>query len=219
MLKIGEMLTLEPKYSAASEKYEAMIVELADGGVYIDYPVNLTTRKTVFLLDGSQLKASCVGKDNNVYMFDTEVQGRRMANIPMIKLFCPEEAEILKIQRRQYVRIEAAADVAIHPEGASSPPFATVTLDISAGGICAAVPHNVSIEGGDQASLWLVLPLKNGEIHYLKAEGRISRVNETKTGLRNASIEFTGLDPADRQYVLRYCFEKQLEMKQKGLAF
>ncbi|MBM7692664.1 c-di-GMP-binding flagellar brake protein YcgR [Peribacillus deserti] len=217
MIKLGDTLTFEPKYSMHPEKYQAMVVEMQDNSLFIDYPVNLATRKTVFLLDGSQLKGSFVGKDNNVYLFDTEVLGRKLSNIPMIQLQCPGNEDYIKIQRRQYVRIEAALDVAVHPLNFDFRPFTAVTLDISAGGLCLALPRGVYIEPSTPIVIWLALDMKSGEIQYLKINSIMIRINETKAGTRNASIQFTGLTASERQYIIRYCFERQLEMKKKGL--
>ena len=40
----------------------------------------------------------------------------------------------MKIQRSQFVRIETAVDVAIHPMNREFEPFTAMTEDISAGG-------------------------------------------------------------------------------------
>ena len=39
-----------------------MIVEIEDGSFYIDYPIDAQTGKVVFLVDGTQLKASYSGR-------------------------------------------------------------------------------------------------------------------------------------------------------------
>ncbi|PLT28315.1 flagellar brake protein [Peribacillus deserti] len=217
MMKIGDTLTFEPKHSLQPEKYQAMVVEIQDNSLFIDYPVNLETRKTVFLLDGSQMKGSFVGKDNNVYLFDTEVIGRKLANIPMIQLQCPTNDDYIKIQRRQFVRIDAALDVAVHPLHFDFEPFIAVTLDISAGGLCLALPRGAFIPPSAPLMVWLALDMKSGEMQYLKIESKLVRINETATGTRHASIQFSGLTSSEKQYILRYCFERQLEMKKKGL--
>ncbi|WP_026694802.1 flagellar brake protein [Peribacillus kribbensis] len=217
MMNIGDTITFEPKHTHKPEKYQAMVVESRDSSFYIDYPVNLKTRKPVFLLDGSQMKGSFVGQDNNVYLFDTQVLGRKMAKIPMIELQSPTEEELIKIQRRQFVRVETAVDAAVHPIDASFSPFSAVTLDLSAGGACVALPRGTRLNPLTRSKIWLSLPMNSGETIYLCAKSEIIRIDENRGGIQKASIKFEGLDHNERQHLIRFCFERQLGMKKKGL--
>ncbi|WML53908.1 PilZ domain-containing protein [Neobacillus sp. PS3-12] len=64
---------------------------------------------------------------------------------------------------------------------------------------------------------WLVLVMQNGEYHYLKLQSRIVRIipfNETRNKI---SIQFTDVSNQERQLLLRFSFERQLEAKKKGL--
>ncbi|WP_338470113.1 flagellar brake protein [Niallia sp. XMNu-256] len=56
MLTIGDTLILEPRDNEHSEKYKCRLVEKSDGIIYIDYPINMKTNQTTFLVDGTQLK-------------------------------------------------------------------------------------------------------------------------------------------------------------------
>ena len=46
----------------------------------------------------------------------------------------PGNQTLIKVQRRQYVRIPTTVDAAIHPLENEFTPFTTITEDISAGG-------------------------------------------------------------------------------------
>ncbi len=154
MINIGETIILEPKNSV-DEKYRCKLVEKNGEQLFIDYPVNMTTGKTVFLLDGTQLKATFVGKDNTIYLFETEVKGRTKQNIPMIVLSFPEEEDLVRIQRRQYVRVDTSVDVAIQPINGEFDPFVTVTSDISAGGAAIILPLKKSLEPETIFNCWV----------------------------------------------------------------
>ncbi|TKH10963.1 hypothetical protein FC678_13390 [Peribacillus simplex] len=52
----------------------------------------------------------------------------------MMQILLPEAETFVKIQRRQYVRLDVSLDTAIHPEHSELPPFRALTEDISAGG-------------------------------------------------------------------------------------
>ncbi|WP_335869741.1 flagellar brake protein [Bacillus sp. 2205SS5-2] len=212
MIKIGASLTLEPVHSDKQETYRCKIVELDDAKIWIDYPIHRETGKTLFLIDGTQLKAKFV-VDEVPYMFDTEVLGRVKKNIPMITLHYPGKEELLKIQRRQFVRVEATIDVAV--EGNEFLQFSTVTDDISAGGCAINLPKGIELVENSDLKLLLVLPMQTGDYHYLSVNAKAIRVLQ-KDQQRLASIQFKELEEASMQFIMRYCFERQLVLRRKG---
>jgi c-di-GMP-binding flagellar brake protein YcgR len=213
MLKIGTILTLEPVQTEKAEKYRCKVVEFKDSKLYIDYPVHTETDRTVFLIDGTQLKVSFVFNETTVYSFETEVTGRKKSNIPMICLYYPGSNELVKVQRRQFVRVDATVDAAVITPNASYP---TITTDLSAGGCAVKVRKNQSYEAGMEVEIILVLPMQTGEYHYLNVPCRVVRVWEKGTN-RIASLEFTELKDLQQQNILRFCFERQLALRNKGL--
>jgi len=218
VLKIGETLILEPKYGLEHEQYRTKIVEYNNQSLFIDYPVNMATNKTVFLVDGAQLKVTYIGVDGSVYIFDTEVLGKIKSKIPMISLRNPEKDEHIKIQRREYVRVESSLDVAVHSKSEEFLPFNTVTEDISAGGTAIFVPKKFPFLPTSIMTVWFAVPLKSGNIHYMNVDCQVSRLIEIEGGTKNlASLKFLKIDKNDRQLLIRYCFEQQLEQRNKGL--
>ncbi len=213
MIKIGTVLNLEPLRTDKVEKYRCKVVEIIENIIYIDYPVNIDTDKTVFLLDGTQLKASFVHNDQSVFLFETEVLGRKMKNIPMIQLGYPGDEHLLKIQRRQFVRVDTALDVVIKKGDHRYP---TLTEDISAGGSAILLKEDMKVEKGDDVSIVLVFPMQTGEYHYLDLDVHIVRIWE-KDKKKLASVEFKELTSNQQQIIMRYCFEKQLDLRKKGL--
>ncbi|PLR83064.1 pilus assembly protein PilZ [Bacillus canaveralius] len=217
MLKIGDVIILEPSYSGDSEKYKCKLVDRSGEDLYIDYPINMNTGKTVFLLDGTQLKASFVAEEGTVYLFDCEVKGRVKQKIPMLKLRYPGKEHLVKIQRRQYVRIETLADVAVHPLNGEFPPFTTISDDISAGGAAILSGTGVSLHEGQHINTWFVLPMQSGEYHYLNLKSKIVRIAATGPNRNRISLQFIDISGQERQMLLRFSFERQLALKKKGL--
>lgn len=217
MLKIGDPLTLELKNRDKVEKYKCKLAERKGTHLYIDYPINIMTSKTAFFIDGTQLKCSFVMKDGTVYSFETEVIGRIKQNIPMMILSYPGDELLMKIQRRQYVRIETSVDVAIHPLEGELKPFVTVTDDISAGGAAIIVPSELNLYNGLMVQAWMVFPMQNGEYHYFCFQAKVVRVIPLDGKRNKVSLEFNGVDSHQRQILLRFCFDRQVAMKKKGL--
>ncbi|MGD6803369.1 flagellar brake protein [Rossellomorea vietnamensis] len=214
MLKIGTTLTLEPIQTDKAEKFRCKAVEFKDSKLYIDYPVHTETERTVFLIDGTQLKVSFVYNENTVFSFQTEVTGRKKSNIPMICLHYPGDGELVKVQRRQFVRVETSVDAAVITPSAS---YTTITTDLSAGGCAVKVHKDHRYEAGMEVEIILVLLMQTGEYHYFNVPGKVVRVWDKGSG-RIASLEFNELKDNQQQDILRFCFERQLSLRNKGLV-
>ena len=210
-------MLLELTYSEKSEKYKCKLVEREGNNLYIDYPIVQETNKTAFLLDGTQLKATFLAEDGTVYLFESEVMGRVKLKIPMIVLSYPGDEHLVKIQRRQFVRVETPVDVAIHPESNEFSPFVSVTDDISAGGAAIIAQTSSSLIANMQILTYFVLAMQNGDNYYLRLKSKVIRVSEPQNGKSLISVQFLEVSPQDRQLLLRFCFDRQLAMKKKGL--
>ncbi|MCL6585913.1 MAG: flagellar brake domain-containing protein [Anoxybacillus sp.] len=217
MLKIGDMIILESRNEKEVHEYRSKVTEIFADRIHIDYPVNKKTGKTVYLINGMQFKASFVGKDECLYLFDTEVTGKVREPIPTVVLSYPGDEKLVRIQRRQYVRVEAAVDIAIHPLNGEFLPFATITTDISAGGAAIVLPEKAStILPGTVVDAWVVLRMKSGDYHYIKVPSKIIRVFPVEgSHVHKASIQFLEMEPKERVLFIRYSFERQLELRKK----
>jgi c-di-GMP-binding flagellar brake protein YcgR len=218
LIQIGDVLTLELKSSEDEEKFRCRLVDIRDNEFYIDYPISLTTNRAAFLLDGTQLKVTFVGNDgSSIYLFESEINGRVKKNIPMLILTYPGKNHLIKIQRRQYVRVETAVDIAIHPLEFEFAPITTITDDLSAGGAAVLIPKEVTIKTDMKILAWLVLIMQNGDYHYMKLQSRIVRIIHFSETRNKVSIQFLDVSNQERQLLLRFSFERQLEAKKKGL--
>ncbi|MDR4888739.1 flagellar brake domain-containing protein [Fredinandcohnia sp. QZ13] len=218
MLKIGDLIYLEPTINPNGEKYRCRVVEKMENRIYIDYPVNNSTGKTVFLLNGTQLKAFIAADSTSAYFFDTTVLGRVKQNIAMIVLSYPGEDSMYKIQRREYVRVETSVDVAVHSLNGEFQPFVSITRDISAGGAAIILPSSKTIIPGLDILTHFVLPSLSEEYHYVTLRSNVIRIVDGKNGERNrASIKFVDISESDRQLLIKFCFERQLLLKKKGI--
>ena len=213
MIKAGTTLQLEPIHNETFDRYRCRVVELSEEGIFIDYPIHTKTEKAVFLIDGTQLKASFTFNEQTVLMFETEVMGRKLSKIPMIHLHYPGDEGLMKVQRRQFVRVDANTDISLKHNGQFYP---TITEDLSAGGCAVVVRKGMDLKSGDRLSTIIVLPMQTGECRYAEIEGKVIRVWE-KEHKQIASIEFVHLTENQRQHILRYCFERQLDLRKKGL--
>ncbi|MFS0672689.1 flagellar brake protein [Ornithinibacillus sp. 179-J 7C1 HS] len=219
-MKIGVFLIIEA-YSLETnsiEKYRCKIIDMNSKYIYVDYPVHLKTKKTSEAFrSGSKMNVEYIGNDQSVYRFKTEVKDRKRGKIPTLALLKPKDDDVERIQRRQYVRVDAAIDAAIHSKENHFAPFTTVTVDISGGGISIILPKGMSIQEEENIYIYLVLPMLSGEYYYLDLSGEIVRIIQNENNANTASVKLVSLSEQDKQTIIRYCFEKQREARQKEL--
>ncbi|MEE1132739.1 MAG: flagellar brake domain-containing protein [Caryophanon sp.] len=210
--KIGTELTLEPVVNERNERYRCKLVENEEHAFYIDYPINVLTRKTAFLIDGTQMKVTLVEGESS-YVFVSEVLGRKNVGIPMIALKQPEPEEIMKLQRREFVRVQTAVDVALKVDDKF---YQLTTDDISAGGVAVILKGYEQLEEDMTVEATVVLPFSNGDLHYVMTESKIVRIFE-REGVKIASVQFVEPLDVDQQYIVRFCFERQILLRKKEM--
>lgn len=177
----------------------------------IDYPTHIDTGKTAFFMDGTELVINFTDDLRMSYAFHTVVCGRQIDGVPMLKIAYEGDEGLIRIQRRQFVRVKVAIDVAVEIEDHV---MQLVTEDISAGGVAINITNTSVLQKEAVVSLLLVLPFVKRETQYVRAKGRVIRIWED--GRRKiASLEFVEISTVDRQQIVQFCFERQLQMKNK----
>ncbi|MFA9556124.1 flagellar brake protein [Evansella sp. AB-rgal1] len=210
MIKIGSTIFLELNDPDGDKKrYRSKVLDSEGDCLYIDYPVEEVSKKAHFLLEGTQCRAWFVGKDKAIYLFNTEVLGKLEREFPMLVLSDPKSENYIRIQRRQYVRIELPIDVAVQPLSNNVHPFTTVTIDISGGGMALLLPSNHTLKQDDEVNSWLPLHYQSGEITYINVTAKVVRIIPEKDNDKG-SFQFVAIKEGDRQKIVRFCFEKQL---------
>ncbi|WP_440895752.1 flagellar brake protein [Amphibacillus sp. Q70] len=219
MVKIGTMLTLEYDHEQEEiQRFRCRIVEQKGAILYIDYPINTQTGRTDYFPKGTFFSAYFVGKDQAVYKFHTEIVDRKREKVPMLLLRF-DQNELKKVQRREYVRVDANLDVAISDPNDEEKEFTTVTKDVSGGGISVILPEGIQIEPTTALDLVIVLCSKDDEIDYIFARAEVIRTYEkTKESKKILSMKFINIYERDRQLMIQYCFETQLKERRQLLS-
>ncbi|HLQ97270.1 MAG TPA: flagellar brake domain-containing protein [Candidatus Dormibacteraeota bacterium] len=217
-MEIGNKLNLFIK-DFESEKmieYRCTIIGIDHDCLLIDYPIHKETQRTGFFPNGTVLLATYIDQDKNLYQFRTKIQKRITLTIPGLAIDIPKKEEIKQIQRREYVRIMTAVDIAIHPIDDSFSPFTTVTNDISGGGMSIIIPHKIKLKEKQTVIFTMVLHLKS-KIKYVHLQGEIIRIYQQNKEFRTASIRFISITDKIRQLIIQFVFEKQREARNKGV--
>lgn len=207
-VKIGTSIILEPLTSDYDDDddIKCKVMDKKDNILYVSYPINVQTGKTLHLLTGTEFRAIFQKEDKIYYAFETKVLGRKNDHIPMIMLSCPPAEEFTRIQRREFVRIKTDVDVAVEHNHQF---YQFVTENISAGGIAVKLKNPSLFNLGDKVKLTIVLPYINGKILYVQTDAEVVRIYE-KNEQRFAAFKYVDIDQTDQQNILRFCFERQV---------
>lgn len=215
MLNIGQELIIEVFRDNLWQKYKSKIMDIDEETISIAYPVHMETKKVLFLATGEQVKVAFVEKEGQAYEFISFVSGRKNDTIPLLTILKPKDNDIVKIQRREFVRVNWAVDVAVHPIRGEFSPFTTVTTDISAGGASIIVNKQVDLKVGQEIRCWFVLPRSNGSYNYLKFVCKVVRIQDLNPLSNAVSVQFLEKTSQEEQTLIRFCYETQVAMKQK----
>lgn len=216
LIRVGSTIFFELNDDGEEKhRYRSKILDFDDNKIYVDFPVDDETKKRTIFMVGTQFRAWFLGEDEAIYLLTTELLDKMARdNIPMLVFNNPGEENFIRVQRRQYVRVDVAVDVAVHPMNASFQPFTTVTADLSAGGMALVLQENHPLREGEEINVWLSLLYRSGEIIYINTKAKAIRFIDDK-GILKGSFQFIDINEGDRQKIIRFCFEKQLEYRKK----
>lgn len=212
MLNIGSTLKLhkiQDKHSNTSCTYHCKIIEKRNHYIWIDYPINESTQRTADFSAETELIVSFVGNDGAIYSFQTVLFQKDFINdVPALSFPLPKTMK--RIQRRGHVRVEAALDIAIQHDGGTH--FATISKDISAGGIAVILPNDENLPIHSYVNVYIVLPMSAGKVIYIETEMKVIRKMH-HSNIPVVSMQFMHLPNRTKEQIMQYCFKKQREQR------
>lgn len=153
---------------------------------------------------GETLEVYIVG-ENEVFFFEGKVKDRvKKGNIAYVVFDMPEN--VVRKQRRDYVRFEAVLPVLLKKEEKS---FPGTTKNISGGGMLVQLREGRDVFDSREELLFL-LSLDGRDII-----GRARVVRKDGPGLY--AFQFSEITDQDRESIIKYIFQKQIELRRKGL--
>lgn len=153
-----------------------------------------------------------VAADKCAYIFKSVLL--RNINDPIPLWVVSPPADLKKVQMRSYVRLDVVLDVKLEfpgEGGKSGPVLATLTRDISAGGLRVAVPKPLNAGG----KVKIVLPLPGSAT--IEAVGEVIRSipPENLSDKHAAAIEFIDIKERARGEIVKFIFRKEVERRKK----
>jgi len=211
---IGQVIQIQLESADESQQKKPLksrIAEVDERFFWIEAPIDEKGR--FWTLDnGEPLSVSFMDNGATV-SFPTKVAGlHKEKNIRFYFIEKPDPAQITRTQRRSYLRVETELDVAVRLAGNRR--LLTVTRDISGGGMSIVTKGFVSLLPDDTLDCWVVIPFRNGTIEHIQVKGVVVRTVSLGNEML-IMINFKDIAETDRQKIIKYCLDRQIELRKK----
>ncbi|WP_027417466.1 flagellar brake protein [Aneurinibacillus terranovensis] len=218
--KIGQMVRFQLQTLNEEESkrvYKSRVADMTDDEFAIEIPTNEQTGRSAFIPVKAKIHLWYFSDDGSKYEFTTIVTGRKNDNIPLLVIQQPV-GTIARTQRRNYLRVPAALEIALKRVNESAIHFLARTVDISGGGLSFLCEESIKLKTGDLFSCWITLPIQGG-IQHACFTGEVVRIDlPRESGLpQSISLKFKEIQEPERQKIILYGFERQRFLRQKGV--
>lgn len=198
--------------------YKTRVADINQDYITMELPIAEHNGTPMYLPIDTQFMVTYMDQNGNNFHFRTKLLARKEENIPLILVTTPNSDDILKSQKRGFFRVEANLDIAVSLNRSDRRyHIITKTVDIGGGGISFMSPLEFKFEIGDQLQLWCVVNLNNNQIKRITFSGEVVRVHLPDRDIKKQmiSIKFMDLKESDNVSIIRYCFERQIELHKK----
>lgn len=214
LIKINQLVHVDIEDNEGNvHKYHSRVENLGEDEIALASPIR--KRTPVYVPAGTVLSV-CFWDKISIYSFQTVGRSSVDRGMPMLLVKYPYKVE--KVQKREYVRVQANLSILLSykdPEGEYKELWCQ-TRDISGGGIMLATTKPVSLTNGYQVRLAFQL-----EMNTIYLAGQVVRndLEEDADGLEKSilGVKFTNVSEKDRQHIIKYVFNRQIELRRKGL--
>ncbi|WP_206098785.1 flagellar brake protein [Paenibacillus paeoniae] len=197
----------------AAIEYRSRIADEEEESLHIEYPIHEQTGRMKRLFLGDELSVYFLSGDGVKHYFDSHVIGFKEDAIRLVKIVKPDPERMTKVQRRSFLRVPAELELAV--KLTEHERFVCHTDDVGGGGISFVSDGKWALQSGGLLDCWLLVPYKNGSIEHVSFQAEIVRVNLLESGRKQCMIKFVSISDSERGKIIRYCFEKQLEFRNR----
>ncbi|MFB9325255.1 flagellar brake protein [Paenibacillus aurantiacus] len=211
--KINQLIYLQVASSdeeEASIEYKTRIADETENELLIELPVREGTSQYKRLFLGDELSAYYVSSEGVKHYFNSHVMGYKEDVIRLVRIRKPEPESVTKVQRRNFLRVGAELEMAVHFSGLR---FLVVTDDLGGGGVSFLSDGKRPLKEGLEMECWLLLPYRNGGIDHAFFKAEVVRLKKLESGRLQIMSKFTRISENERQKIIRYCFERQFELR------
>ncbi|MBH5317983.1 PilZ domain-containing protein [Paenibacillus sp. GSMTC-2017] len=214
--KVNQMLYYQVASSdevEATIEYRSRIADEEDGVLHIEYPLSNQAGRAKRLFLGDELSVFFLSDEGVKHFFDSHVIGFKDDGVRLVKIMKPDPERMTKVQRRSFLRVPAELEMAV--KMSSHTRFLCHTDDVGGGGISFVCEGKWPLQSEQTLECWLLVPYKNGTIEHVSFHAEIVRVSVLESGRKEVMSKFISITDSERQKIIRFCFEKQLEYRNR----
>lgn len=212
-LEVGTRVRLR-EVSPTAIAHMTRVEEVTDRWIGVQRPTH--NYEPVRFYRGAKVELNVVRTHppEGIFRAETFVLGEVHQRVPMLRLEVPAKWE--RAQLREFFRVDAVRPVRVRrftKEG-DLPWVEGHTRDVSGGGCQLALPE--MLDQGELIEIELELP----EGIY-RMRGTVQRAQEDRSAQgfsAIAGIKFQDLTEKQREELIRYAFERQIELRRKGMS-
>lgn len=192
---------------------KSRIADVEEESFLIEVPIEGGSGRIKKLYIGDELSVYFLTESGVKNYFNTYVLGFADDVVQLVRIRKPEPDSITKIQRRNFLRVVAELEIAVLMKDGVR--FVTHTEDVGGGGVSLICNSEFKLAQGDQLFCWLLIPFKNGTIDHVPFEAEVVRTKKLETGRTVVMLKFVSISDLERQKLIRYCFERQFDFKNR----
>lgn len=215
--KVNEILHIQINSideDEARQEYKSRIADVNHQYISIEVPMSEQTGRLKRLYVGDEISTYFVTNGGIKNYFTTSVIGfSNDDTIRLVQIKKPEPEAITKVQRRNFLRVPAELELAV--AYSEQLKFVALTDDVGGGGISFLCDGYITLAIQQIVSCWLLLPFKNGKVEHVSFKGELVRIKPLETGKQQVMMRFAEITDRERQMIIRYCFERQLEFRKR----
>lgn len=197
----------------AHKEYKTRVADLSEHYISIEIPISEQTGRFKKLYVGDELSVYYVAEGGIKNYFNSYVLGFKEDVVRLVVIKRPADEEISRVQRRNFLRVPAELEMAIKME--SGLQFVARTEDVGGGGISFLCDGKLGIKAGEKAECWLLIQYKNGSVDHVPFKAELVRSKTLESGRQLIMIKFSEILDGERQKIIRYCFERQLDFRNR----
>jgi c-di-GMP-binding flagellar brake protein YcgR len=214
--KVNQILFLQIRSNddeEALQQYKSRIAEVYKEYLSIEIPLNEKTGKLKKLYVGDEMAAYYMTDGGVKNHFTSTVLGFKEDIIRLVVIKRPDPDSITTEQRRNFLRVPGVLELAV--KFSEQLQFLATTEDIGGGGVSFVCDGYIPLAVNGMVSCWLLIHYKNGWIEHVPFKGEMVRIKLLETGKQLVMMRFTDITDRDRQKVIRFCFERQLDFRKR----
>ncbi len=216
-LKVGMLVRIRSLDEVGARSYGVRVQDITDTALIVQSPIE--NYRPVYFSRGAAIELSVTlddppGKEGR-YRGETVIMRSVQGQVPLLQVRWPEKWE--REQLREFFRVPVALDVKVRPlpeDDADDPPFVEGTMKDISGGGCQIV-SSLALVRDDRVELEFSV-----QSRPMRLPATVMRVEaaEDNPGRWAVGLEFTDISEREREHIIRFAFQRQIELRKKGMA-